>query len=87
MKKLALIGITAVALLSGCGYETGEVVQNGRFIDVGDLGDGYDLLRDKETGCVYIQEHSAHAYPLTPYYGEDGEVVGCGETDFDKSKY
>lgn len=86
MKKLLLVGLTAV-LLVGCGnYDSGHSVNNS-LVDVGNLGEGYDLLRDTNTGCVYIKEFNGHAHPLTPYYGEDGKVVGCGQTELDKSKY
>lgn len=87
MKKLLLVlGLSVLALI-GCNNETGEVLNSG-LVDIGDLGSGYDLIRDSETGCVYIyQSNSSYSTPLTPYYGEDGKVVGCGEKDLDKTKY
>ena len=85
MKKLfLLLGLSM--LLAGCNLDAGEEV-NDDLVDIGDLGSGYDLIRDKNTGCIYVRESSAHSYPLTPYYGEDGQVQGCGEKELDKSKY
>lgn len=88
MKKLLLIGGLTAILLTGCSgnAETGTQV-NSNLVDVGDLGDGYDLMRDTKTGCVYIQEFLGHSHPLTPYYNEEGKVEGCGQKDLDKSKY
>lgn len=88
MKKLLLIGGLTTVLLAGCTYnsDTGQEI-NSELVDIGNLGENYDLIKDKSTGCVYIQEGVAHSYPLTPYYGEDGQVVGCGKQDLDNSKY
>lgn len=89
MKKTIIAIFTLTSLLAGCSHnnETGEYV-NEQIVDIGNLGGYYDLVRDINTGCVYIYERGAsYSRPLTPYYGEDGEVVGCGEKDLDKSKY
>ena len=88
MKKFLVIGgLAAFALLSlGCNNDTGTEL-NG-LVDIGDLGKGYDLVRDTNTGCVYIYERRAKdARPLTPYFDENGEVVGCGDEDLDKAIY
>jgi len=85
MKRLLIVLLT-VGLLVGCNRETGEEI-NGEIVDIGNLGSGYDLLRDTNTGCIYIREGSSQAYPITPYFGEDGKVAGCGQEDLDKSKY
>lgn len=85
MKKLLLVGLTAV-LLSGCNNNTGDEI-NGELVDIGNLGKGYDLVRDKNTGCVYMRQVMGQAHPLTAYYDEDGKVVGCGEKELDKTKY
>ena len=83
MKKALIIGMTSLTLLglAGCsgGYETGDEVDS-NFKAIGDIGD-YDLLRDKETGCVYMQEHY-DGVQMTPYYGRDGKVMGCGDSNF-----
>jgi len=87
MSKLLLIGYASLVLLAGCNNETGSTKAGGSLIDIGDLGSGYDLMRDTNTGCIYIREGSAHSYPLTPYFNEEGKVAGCGEKDLDKTKY
>lgn len=84
MKKLLLVGLTSI-MLAGCGAETSG--DSGELVDIGDLGKGYNLIRDTNTGCIYIQEGMAHSYPLTPYFNEDGKVSGCGEKGLDKTKY
>jgi hypothetical protein len=86
MKKLLIIGVASLSLLglAGCdGYETGTIV-DGTFKAVGDVG-SYDILRDVETGCTYLQSHTSST-GITPYFGEDGEVIGCGQKNI-KPKY
>lgn len=56
-------------------------------IVVGNIGAKFDLVRDTNTGCVYIYFSEGYETNLTPYYGEDGEIQGCGEKNLDKSKY
>lgn len=90
MKKMLLVlGLSLLALIA-CNDETGNLVNDDdTLVDIGNLSNGYDLIRDTNTGCVYIRENAnnADSQPLTPYYGEDGKVVGCGVTELDKSKY
>lgn len=86
-KRLLLVGALSLSVLTACNNDTGKVIK-GDLVDVGDFASGYDLLRDMNTGCVYIyQSDSSYSTPITAYYGEDGKVVGCGEKDFDKSEY
>jgi predicted small secreted protein len=86
MKKLLLIGAVAIGAISlaGCGYTVGSTVEDGAWKVIGEHGH-YDMLRDLKTGCVYIE--STDGYEITPYYGEDGKVVGCGQKNFDEDKY
>ena len=86
-KKLLILGLASALTLglAGCssGYETGEDV-DGNFKAIGDMGD-FDLLRDKATGCVYIQSHHDSA-EMSPYIGRDGKVMGCGDSSFSVSE-
>ncbi|QIW89785.1 putative signal peptide-containing lipoprotein [Bacillus phage Izhevsk] len=90
MKKTliaTLIGLTALTL-GACGYETGSTVYNGKFKVLGTIGTGeeYSLLRDVDTGCIYIERTSS--YPsISAFFDENGKVAGCGQTDFDTKKY
>ena len=88
MKKYLVIGgLTAFALLSLV-YNNDTGTELNGLVDVGDLGKGYDLVRDTNTGCVYIYERMAsYSRPLTPYYDKNGKVVGCGEKALDKTTY
>ena len=86
MKKLLLVAGLSVLVLVGCNMETGDTLRGDSIlVDVGDLSNGYDLVRDTNTGCIYI--NNSNDYALIPYYGEDGKVMGCGEENLDKSKY
>lgn len=86
MKKLSLLLGLSILALVGCNQETGRGLRgDSTLVDIGDLSSGYDLIRDTNTGCVYI--NNTNDYALTPYYDEDGEVMGCGEENLDKSKY
>ena len=90
MKLKSLFMLTLVVfILSACSnISTGdEIGEKGNLVDIGDFGPGMDLIRDKDTGCVYIYRESGHQFSVSAYYGEDGKVVGCGEEQFDKSKY
>ena len=80
-KKTLFLGVAlSILTLVGCeGYETGDVVEGGAWRVVGDKGD-YDVLRDTETGCLYLQSTYATT-SVTPYYDEDGKVMGCGEEE------
>lgn len=86
MKKLVLaglIGLTALTL-GACGYEQGSTVY-GKFKVIGDVGGNYALLRDVDTGCIYIETSS---YPsISAFFDEEGKVAGCGQKDFDVKKY
>jgi hypothetical protein len=91
MKKyavwLALLVVSAT-LLTGCdwGHETGSIVYGGRFEVIGDIGEeGYDVLRDRETGCVYVE--ATNTMGMSPLFDEEGKVEGCGKKNFDKDKY
>ncbi|UGO51331.1 casein kinase-like protein 1 [Bacillus phage vB_BanS_Skywalker] len=92
MKKtllVTLIGLTALTL-GACGYEQGSTVYGGKFKVIGEIGAGsdgqYALLRDVDTGCIYIERTSS--YPsISAFYDENGKVAGCGQTDFDTKKY
>lgn len=77
MKKVAMALIFSTLALVGCSYEEGEIVQNGDFIAVKEMG-YYDVIQDAETGCMYLESYDS--YTLTPYYGEDGEVYGCKDS-------
>lgn len=74
-------------VLAGCddGHSTGETVYGGRFKVIGQFGDGYDILRDRETGCIYLEPTTQSG--LTPLYDEHGKVEGCGNVKFDTNKY
>uniref|UniRef100_A0AB39C7C3 Lipoprotein n=1 Tax=Bacillus phage KoopaTroopa TaxID=3234046 RepID=A0AB39C7C3_9CAUD len=88
MKKTllaGLIGLTALTL-GACGYEQGSTVYGGKFKVIGDVGGNYALLRDVDTGCIYIERTSS--YPsISAFFDENGKVAGCGQTDFDTKKY
>ncbi|AGI11891.1 hypothetical protein X915_gp121 [Bacillus phage vB_BanS-Tsamsa] len=88
MKKtllVTLIGLTALTL-GACGYEQGSTVYGGKFKVIGDVGGNYALLRDVDTGCIYIERTSS--YPsISAFFDENGKVAGCGQTDFDTKKY
>ena len=87
MKKIALstVLLTSLLALTGCGgYETGTVKEDGAWLVVGDRG-GYDVLKDIETGCLYLQNHHDRS-GIVPYFDEHGEVMGCGEEP-ELSKY
>lgn len=87
MKKLTIFALPIMLLVGCTNYDSGEEI-NDQLVDVGNLGSGYDLVRDTNTGCIYIRETNvSHSKPLTPYYDEEGKVAGCGEENFDKSKY
>lgn len=78
MKKLTLVAVVAALTLVGCGgYESGTRVQDGQFEVVKDVG-RYDLLRDIDTGCMYIESHRSDG-GIAPYYDKDGKVAGCGK--------
>ena len=83
MKKKALVlGVAlSVLTLTGCGngYEEGSTVENGAWRVIGEKG-RYDVLRDTDTGCVYLQSNKS-IDGITPYYDEDGEVMGCGDKE------
>ena len=83
MKKV-MIALLLSVLLAGCNQDTGEPF-NSDLVDIGDLGEGYDLVRDANTGCIYTME--TFSLSLSPYYDENGNVAGCGEEDLNKSKY
>ena len=91
MKLIKLFIIASmVFVLTACdrSNSTGTTFgKEGNLVDIGDFGNGIDLLRDKNTGCVYIYKETGHQLNISAYYGEDGEVVGCGEEQFDRSKY
>mgnify|MGYP003576106687 CR=1 FL=1 len=79
MKRLSIgvIAILTVLTLGAySGYETGSYVQNGQFEVIGNHG-RYDILRDVETGCQYLEPMTDRG--LTPFYDKDGEVKGCTE--------
>lgn len=85
--KILLLTIIAVVVLVGCSNkETGYEI-NSDLVDIGDLGRGLDLVRDKNTGCIYIKRESGNHYSFSAYYDETGKVAGCGEENLDKSKY
>jgi hypothetical protein len=86
MKKMLFVMALFSMVLSGCGYEEGEIVEDGRFKVVDEVG-SYDILRDTQTGCMYFYESYSHSQILTPVYDENGEVMGCGKKDFDEDKY
>lgn len=78
MKKVLLTSILLLTLLTGCeGYETGETTHGGAWKVIGQHGD-FDLVRDTNTGCVYLQS-VYNIENLTPYYNAKGEVEGCGD--------
>lgn len=78
--KLLTVASMSLLLLTACdGFSDGSIVKGGGFKAVGDKGDYYDILKDLETGCLYLESH--YQTGLMPYYGEDGEVQGCGETE------
>ena len=85
MKKILTYSAIVLGLLTltGCsdggGYATGKVVGNGAWRVVGDKGN-FDILRDTETGCLYLQSHYSNKN-ITPYYDENGDIMGCGEED------
>jgi predicted secreted protein len=88
MKKFILLIALTVGIISlaGCGgYEVGTTVEDGAWKVIGTHGQ-YDMLRDLKTGCVYLQ--ASADFSLTPYIGEDGKVVGCGQQGiFVEDKY
>lgn len=82
MKKWSSIALlSAMLILSGCNADkvsnANESNRSGtQFIDKGLVSSGttyYDVLEDKETGCMYLQGERS----LTPYYDETGDVKGC----------
>lgn len=80
MKKFKLgTLLLSVGLLCACTHDTGEV-RNEKFEVIDKLQDKvtgtYDVVRDKETGCVYLMY--TYGLEATPYYDEDGNVMGCG---------
>ena len=84
MKKTIVTLLLLTLLIIGCNRSTGNPF-NSDLVDIGDLGKGYDLVRDTNTGCVYIME--TYSTTLTPYYDENGSVTGCGEEDLDRNEY
>ena len=80
-KTLALGVALSVLTLAGCSgaYEEGNTVEDGAWRVVGEKG-RYDILRDTDTGCMYLQSKRS-INGITPYYDEDGEIMGCGEEE------
>lgn len=89
MKKALVIGLASLTLLGLAGCEGDNVgdIRYGQFKKVGNIGgdgNGYHVLRDIETGCTYLEAKGD--YSFAPYYGENGEVKGCGKKNV-KEKY
>lgn len=80
MKKAVIVMLLAFGVLAGCegGHSDGYVTEDGRFKAVGDAG-SYDLMRDLETGCLYMEAHTDRG--MDPLYDKDGKVAGCGQED------
>lgn len=88
MKKISLatlILISTLTLTACNGYETGSTVEDGAWIVVGNKG-SYDVLKDAKTGCLYLQSFNDRS-GITPYFDENGKVMGCGEKDYEQPKY
>lgn len=85
MKKFLLLTVGVVGLigvLAGCsdkggGEEVGNI-RNGHFL-VTDKNDSYYTERDISTGCTYMEARDD--WSITPLYGKDGKVTGCGDTN------
>lgn len=85
MKKLMSTLILGSMLLVGCSpsikdMEERNESRNSDFIILDKLSEFVFVVKDKNTGCQYIQSQSSDMYyQYSPYYKEDGKVGGCGE--------
>lgn len=93
MKKLLIISIMSTLMLVGCseiesGNSTNKQDSMNRDRDtifevVEKIGRWEYVVKDNKTGCYYIQSVGGQdTYTYSPYLGEDGKVMGCGQKDF-----
>lgn len=73
--KLLILTILSITIVAGCsGNNIGDKTND--FETVGKLeafSENKRVLKDRKTGCMYLES----TYSLTPYYDEDGQVMGC----------
>lgn len=88
MKKLLItLGISTL-MLFGCSMTTESVEKRNQdfdtiFTTVEQVGAVEFIVKDTNTGCYYIQTFGyANTATYSPYLGEDGKVMGCGQKDF-----
>lgn len=84
MKKLLIISAMSILALVGCDdRENINRDMNTIFTVVEEIGSYEYVVKDTRTGCFYIQSSTYTGYfTYSPYLGEDGKVMGCGQKDF-----
>jgi hypothetical protein len=82
MTKASLFAIVVIGLLllTACAPPPQERVdveaneeQEFKVVKRFGISSGRVITQDSETGCMYIEVTEG----ISPYYGKDGEVVGC----------
>ena len=79
MKTFAVIGTAAALALGACSAPTAEAVSQEEPVyileDMGYVGNGLRLLRDRETGCEYFYRNGLREAAITPRVDTNGYYV------------
>ena len=68
MKKIIIVALCGIFLLTGCTDENVDPVNN-----VGTTA--FDLVSDHDTGVIYIKNYTYNGcYVYTPYYSKNGKL-------------
>jgi len=84
MNKNFVFILTLSMLAIGCSANSATSNSDLLLVRDGVVYEGYgmyDIVKHKETGCLYFRSRS-HSNSLSPVYSTDGKtVMGCGELE------